>query len=169
MGNLQLHPHPHPDLLTVGWLEIWLSPSGPCLAILAHTVLDFLLDLEMPPMKPVLREVQWLQSSACWQKSADCSYPETQSLEGALRYVKVRGRPSNFPSTLGLWSLLLGTQGSSWFMIIKALEILLKSCCFASWFCTLLPAGCQETLLSSFLAAWQKDTKPSCRPCPTWG
>lgn len=53
----QLHPRPRPDILKVGWVETWLSSSGPRLAILAHIVWELPLDFEMPPMKLILRKV----------------------------------------------------------------------------------------------------------------
>lgn len=99
VGNFQLHSRPHPDFLKVGLIETWFS-SFPCLHSLGFSDGFGNATHETGPQEGAM-------TAACWQRTQDFSYPETQSLQGALRSLKVRGKPSKLPRTPGLRSSLL--------------------------------------------------------------
>lgn len=76
----------------------------------------------------------------------DFSYPETQSLQGALRSVKTRGKPSKPPGTLGLRSSLL-TSGKELIYNIPGTEDNFKELLLHQLLSHPPPKGAQETLL----------------------
>lgn len=119
-------------------IETWLS-SLPCSRSLGFSAGFGNATPETGPQEGVV-------TAACWQRMQDFSYPETQSLQGALRSVKARGKPSKLPGTLGLRSSLL-TSGKELIYNIPGTEDNFKELLLHQLLSHPPPKGAQETLL----------------------